>query len=81
MITLCPTTWEQASKMANFSGWVRSKIKEEMDQAKITARTAPEFWAYCEPCDLSATNENKWLVEHKYCPKCHNPMEFKGLIE
>jgi len=29
MINLCPTTFEQATKMANFSEWVRMKIKEE----------------------------------------------------
>ena len=29
MINLCPTTFEQASRMANFSEWVRMKIREE----------------------------------------------------
>lgn len=29
MINLCPTTFEQASKIANFSEWVRMKLKEE----------------------------------------------------
>ena len=28
MITLCPTTWEYASKMKNFSGWVRKQLEE-----------------------------------------------------
>jgi hypothetical protein len=31
MINLCPTTFEQAAKMANFSEWVRMKLKEEFD--------------------------------------------------
>jgi hypothetical protein len=26
MITLCPTTWESAAKMRNFSKWIREQI-------------------------------------------------------
>lgn len=29
MITLCPTTYEFAQKMPNFSSWVRLKLMEE----------------------------------------------------
>ena len=29
MITLCPTTYEYARKMPNFSSWVRMKVMEE----------------------------------------------------
>jgi len=36
MINLCPTTFEQASKIANFSEWVRMKIKEENIRADST---------------------------------------------
>jgi hypothetical protein len=81
MITLCPTTWEKAAKMKNFSGWVRSKIKEEMQSDAIAKQNAPEFWAYCAPCDLSATGKNKYMLEYKYCPKCHSAMEFMGVVE
>ena len=81
MITLCPTTWEKAAKMKNFSGWVREKIKEAMDQDEIKRKNAPEYWAYCAQCDISASGPNKYMLEYKYCPKCHDAMEFKGLVE
>jgi len=29
MINLCPITYEHASKMGNFSEWVRMKLKED----------------------------------------------------
>ena len=81
MITLDPTTWEQAAKMKNFSGWVRSKLREEMEKSAIEKEAAPTYTAYCFSCDVSATNKNKWFVEHKYCPKCHEAMEFLGVVE
>ena len=27
MITLCPTTWENAAKMKNFSKWIREQLR------------------------------------------------------
>ena len=27
MITLCPTTWEHAAKMRNFSEWIREQLR------------------------------------------------------
>ena len=81
MITLDPTSWEIASKKKNFSGWVRAKLKEEAAMIAEKTENLPEWWAYCEPCDLSASHTNRWLVEHKYCPKCYNNMDFKGMVE
>lgn len=81
MITLDPTTWEEAAKMKNFSGWVRSKLREKMEAAVIAKDNAPEYGAYCEACDVTAINKNKWFVEHKYCPKCHTAMKFLGVVE
>ena len=46
MVTLCPTTYEIASKMDNFSAWIRIQLLafdqggEQLDQA-IRQR---EFW-------------------------------------
>jgi len=46
MVTLCPTTYEIASKMDNFSAWIRQQLLafdqggEQLDQA-IRQR---EFW-------------------------------------
>lgn len=80
MITLCPTTWEKAARMKNFSGWVRSKIKEEMEKNAIDLNKRPEYWAYCAKCDLSAYGPNQIQLEYKYCPKCHDHMEYKGVV-
>ena len=80
MITLDPTTWEFAAKKKNFSGWVRQKLKEEMETERINKQSRPEYWAYCEKCDLSASGPIKMQLEYKYCPKCHDKMEFRGLV-
>lgn len=80
VISLDLSSWEYASKMKNFSGWVRQKLREEMVVVENESRDQPEYWAYCAKCDLSATSTNKIMMEYKYCPKCHDAMEFKGLV-
>ena len=35
MITLCPTTWEMASKMRNFSAWIREQLRYKDDGWRI----------------------------------------------
>ena len=35
MITLCPTTYDKASKIKNFSGWIRWCIKNRKDLLKV----------------------------------------------
>lgn len=49
MITLCPTTFELASKMDNFSAWVRSELlKKHVDQQQqeenYTRYRCPACW-------------------------------------
>lgn len=49
MITLCPTTFEMASKMKNFSKWVRQKMLEQHGQqqeqeANYTRYRCPACW-------------------------------------
>lgn len=49
MITLCPTTFEMASKMDNFSRWVRQKMLEqqaeqEEKQQNYTRYRCPSCW-------------------------------------
>lgn len=49
MITLCPTTFEMASKMKNFSKWVRQKMLEQQaeqedEQQKHTRYRCPACW-------------------------------------
>ena len=49
MITLCPTTFELASKMKNFSGWVRKQlmiqqIEQEEQEENYTRYRCPACW-------------------------------------
>lgn len=49
MITLCPTTFEMASKMKNFSKWVRQKMLEqqaeqEEKEQNYTRYRCPACW-------------------------------------
>jgi len=49
MITLCPTTFEMASKMKNFSGWVRKELMkihtiEEEKESTVTRYRCPACW-------------------------------------
>jgi DNA-directed RNA polymerase subunit RPC12/RpoP len=49
MITLCPTTFETASKMKNFSGWVRKELMklnaiEEEKEQNYTRYRCPACW-------------------------------------
>ena len=81
VISLDLSSWEYASKMKNFSGWVRQKLREEMVVVENESRDRPEYWAYCEKCDLSAHSHVQVHMEYKYCPKCHNGMTYKGLVE
>ncbi len=66
MITLCDETLEEASKMENFSAWVRGKLREHM-QKRRPNKSFPcsgcgnfiegkwsvlerLYWGSCEPC-------------------------------
>ncbi len=46
MITLCPTSYELAQKMPNFSSWVRRKVLEERGMRTIN-RQDREIKASC----------------------------------
>jgi len=67
MITLCDETLKVAQEMPNFSSWVRSKLREQMQQRKPD-REIPHskcgnfvkatwsslgnvYWGHCEHCD------------------------------
>lgn len=49
MVNLCPTTYEIASKMPNFSKWIRQKILEEQAEKEekeqnYTKYRCPACW-------------------------------------
>jgi hypothetical protein len=81
MITLCPTTWEYASKMKNFSGWVRKQLEEHAKAEVIKTKNQPKFEAQCEDCDLWWVFPNAYQAQYHYCNQCHNACEFKGMVE
>jgi len=60
MINLCPTTFEQASKMNNFSEWVRLKLKEINDADPI------DDFEYLFVCMLGCQR----VKEGQHPPKC-----------
>jgi hypothetical protein len=36
LITLCPVTWELASKKSNFSAWIRDKLRQERNMRDLS---------------------------------------------
>lgn len=75
MVNLCPTSFEIASGMPNFSKWVRSKLLE-VDQRNSfrveyhmwcpdhpeyvrVSDHVPRFGMHCSQCDLLM--EGKWV--------------------
>ena len=59
-ITLCPTTYEIARKMPNFSKWIRQKLLK-MHAEIAVAKPEQIHQAYCEKCDLIFSNKNIFL--------------------
>jgi len=48
LITLCPTSFEEAKKMPNFSAWVRAKLLEKarLDRERIERRQDTPYVPY-----------------------------------
>lgn len=72
MITLCPTTYEKASKMTNFSAWVRRKLLDD----EQTEHAIVKYFAECERCGSTWSSYNRSRVPYS-CGGClkdgHNP--------
>ena len=68
MITLDPTTWEYATKMKNFSGWVRKQLIAEMG---IAAKAKEfKFESYCPRCDLWYKHTSAYDAKYNSCQEC-----------
>lgn len=65
MVNLCPTTYEMAQKMRNFSGWIRKKLLEEN-----TGYSWGLVWK-CIPCDQRYTYKKTPRIQPEcvYCGK------------
>ena len=75
MVNLCPTTYEIASKMANFSKWVRSELIKQDERNSFHVKysmwcpehpeyirfydNVPRFTPYCTTCNRQM--EGKWV--------------------
>jgi len=55
LITLDPTSWEQAMKKPNFSAWVRQKLAEEADKTS----KEPRYSFYKEYMEQKAKEESE----------------------
>ena len=77
-ITLCLNSFEIASKKANFSGWVRRKLLEEKGIDEDHEEKPIMFEAICEPCDVVYANKLDFMVERKYCERCHKRCVYLG---
>jgi len=58
MITLCPTTFEIASKMKNFSKWVRLELLKQhsdREEEQVFAYKCPACWKKSYTRDSTST--------------------------
>ena len=62
MITLCPTTYELAQKMPNFSSWVRMKLMEmHFDNTHVLLEDVKPIESPCPNCENSGDHYCKPL--------------------
>jgi len=82
-ITLCPTTYEIARKMNNFSAWIRQELmKKQATQYKAKPEVTEKYGAYCAPCDLTMLNTDPDMLKGGLpCKECGKGTVFVGLIE
>jgi len=81
-ITLCPTTYEIARKMDNFSAWIRQELmKKQATQYKAKPEITEKYQAYCNPCDKSFLNTDPDLIKGIPCDVCGKKTFFLGLVE
>jgi len=66
-VTLCSTTWELAKQKANFSGWVRRKLSEEVQNSDI------KYEYICEKCikmTLRGPSHVQGILSYISCLEC-----------
>lgn len=80
-ITLCPTTYEIARKMKNFSSWIRQQLLKEHATIGVAAIERDVIWgATCVECDLMFRHRDRFKVEeYHYCHKCGKQTQFIGV--
>ena len=73
MVTLCPTTYEIASKMDNFSAWIRNKLRELDEYTPQVVKKTKEL--RCKECECFVNAEWHLFIDGRegwfgYCPTC-----------
>lgn len=69
MISLCPTTFEMASKMKNFSGWVRKELlKQHVEPEPIQRFQCPSCW---KPSYRRSGDDSPMYCMNKDCGYTH----------
>ena len=58
MVSLCPTTYEKAQKIPNFSKWVREKLLEDSSPMEEVRK----YFARCNKCDTPCSSYRNHLV-------------------
>ena len=69
MVSLCPTTYEKAQKIDNFSKWVRAKLLEDSNPMEEVRK----YFARCNVCNTQYSSYVRSRVPSVgYCPVCAN---------
>jgi hypothetical protein len=65
MITLCPTTYETAKKIPNFSAWVRNRLRDLEEYTPEILTPIVKVKYDCKICGLNYTRPFKkdWFCE------------------
>ena len=67
MVSLCPTTYEKAQKIPNFSKWVRDKLLEDSSPMEEVRK----YFGLCKDCGTQWSSYNKKRVPTPgFCPQC-----------
>ena len=76
MITLCPTTYEIAQAMPNFSQWVREQLMGSIESKKVDARDCYHY--DCPECDTRYTLNRRDRFFYCMNDECHHQKRIEG---
>ena len=74
MVTLCPVTFELASKKSNFSGWIRDQLRSERNKLELTDQSGKAALQIIKNTTSISNHELLYQLER------WSPEEIKALI-
>ena len=74
LITLCPVTWELASKKPNFSAWIRNQLRSERNKLELTDQSGKDALQIIKNTTSISNHELLYHLERR------SPEEIKALI-